>query len=282
MAHKAEIIRHDDLERPDTVPGQAWEQFDRHCLAEGDSWFTLAALPGGNLLQELHLKKRSLIVSCAYPGDTLSHMVDWRDNPPFVKLLAEKNFARKWDAVLLSAGGNDLIDAALAQPGILCRPTIVGARAEDYIDPTGWKRFARYLQAHFEAIAALRDRPGSPNKGIPLITHTYDYPTARNAPARALGVADVLGPWLYKAYTRLAIPEGVWIALTDLLMDRLAELVLGLKLRGLIVIDTRGTLQRAALNTTGEDGDWLNEIHTTWAGRKKLADKWAPVLDGLE
>lgn len=281
MAYKAEIIRYDDLARPDTPPGMAWDQFDRHYLAEGDSWFTLAALPGGNLLQELHLKQRSLIVSCAYPGDTLSHMVDWRSNPPFVNLLSERNFAYKWDAVLLSAGGNDLIDAALAHPGILRRPNIVAAHAEDYIDETGFTRFARYLRANFEAVAALRDSKDSPNKGVPIITHTYDYPTARNAPARVAGAVDALGPWLYKAYSQLAIPEGVWVSLTDLLMNRLAELVLGLNVRNLIVVDTRNTLQRAAPGSTGDDGDWLNEIHANLAGRRKLAAKWAPVLDGL-
>ena len=44
------------------------------------------------------------------------------------------------------------------------------------------------------------------------------------------------------------------------------------------VVDTRGTLQRSALGTTGNDGDWLNEIHPNRGGYDKLAGLFSAAV----
>ena len=256
-----------------------WEFFERHYLAEGDSWFTLAALPGGNVLQEIHLERDSLIVNTAYPGDTLKRIVQWRRNIPFVNLLSKRNFAEKWDAVLLSAGGNDIIDAALSPEGILRRPSGVPRSVDDCIDDRNLQVFEDYMRANMGAVIELRDAPGSPNRGIPIFMHTYDYPTARPAPAKLFDLTGISGPWLYRAYTGHGIPENLWVALTDHLIDRLAALLTTLNLPNLHVIDTRNTLTRAAPGSTGDSGDWLNEIHANRKGRRKIADKLAAAID---
>lgn len=268
-----------DLSQPSGVLG--WNDFEHRFLAEGDSWFTLAALPGGNLLQELSLDRSSLIVNTAYPGDTLSHIVDWRGNRDFVNLLAVPKFASKWDAVLLSAGGNDLIDAALSPNGIVQKPVGAAVTVENCINQASMDAFERYMRANLESVVALRDSPDSPNKGIPIFVHTYDYPTARPAPAKLLGTVGVFGPWLHKAYTRHQVPDEVWAPLTDHLMDRLAAVLNGLNLPNVTVIDTRGTLDRAVMGDPGNSGDWLNEIHANVGGRRKLARKWAERLNRI-
>ena len=71
------------------------------------------------LFQHVPLKQSTLIVNCSYPGDTLANMVDWSRNPDFSNLLARKNFGWEWDGILFSAGGNDIINAALSPAGIL-------------------------------------------------------------------------------------------------------------------------------------------------------------------
>lgn len=281
MPQKATILTPTQLEQPDISQPFRWSDFERHYLAEGDSWFTLAALPGGNVLQELKLKRSSLVVSTAYPGDTLSHIVDWRRNVPFVNLLSRRNFAYRWDAVLLSAGGNDLIDAALSPDGILRGPTQGLVTVGDCINAPNLKRFERYLRANLESVVALRDSPDSPNQGVPIVVHTYDYPTARPAPAKLFATAGISGPWLFRAYTEHEIPEVLWKSLTDHLIDRLPEALTGLALPNVTVIDTRGTLDRAGVGTTGDSGDWLNEIHANVGGRRKLAEKWAEELDRI-
>jgi hypothetical protein len=277
MATKAKVVTPGALDDTDLD----WNAFRCHLLAEGDSWFSLAALPGGNVLQELRLARSTLVVNCAYPGDTLSRMVDWRRNDKFVALLARPRFAQRWDAILLSAGGNDLIDAALASPGILRRLALPSTDAADYIDEKAFAKFDAYLRANFAELIALRDGADSPNAGVPIVLHTYDYPTPRPAPAKLLGTVGALGPWLFRAFTEHAIPPPVRQALSDALIERLHGILTSLALPGIRVIDTLGTLTRAEADSAGDSGDWLNEIHANLAGRRKLAARWAPLLDAL-
>ncbi|MFZ5507118.1 MAG: hypothetical protein ACOY7P_16650 [Pseudomonadota bacterium] len=282
MARKATIWVPDDLQRDSGIHApESWSSFSRHCLAEGDSWFSLAALPGGNVLQELVLEHDTLVVSTAYPGDTLKHIVDWRRNVPFVKLLADRRLGRAWDAVLLSAGGNDLIDAALSPKGILRRCSGGEATPEECLDDAGVRTFESYLRANMEEIINLRDGRGSPNRGVPIVMHTYDFPTARPAPALFMNGPGVFGPWLYRAYTEHATPEPLWVPLTDLLINRLADLLCGLDLPGLHVVNTRDSLIRADERAKGDSGDWLNEIHANRDGRKKIARRLSKKLDEL-
>lgn len=282
MAKKVKIWVPDDLQRDSGIfTPESWTSFSRHCLAEGDSWFSLAALPGGNVLQELRLEHDTLVVNTAYPGDTLKHIVDWRRNVPFVKQLADRRLGRSWDAVLLSAGGNDLIDAALADDGILRNCSGGEASPEECLNEVGFRKFETYLRANMEALIDLRDGRGSPNRGVPIVMHTYDYPTARPAPALFMNGPGVFGPWLFRAYMKHSTPVPLWVAVTDLLIDRLADLLCGLDLPGLHVVKTCGLLVRAAPGSTGDSGDWLNEIHANRTGRQKIAKQLSKKLDEL-
>lgn len=258
-----------------------WNGYQRHFLAEGDSWFSLSALPGGNVLQELKLARPAMLVNTAYPGDTLSHIVDWRDNPDFVKLLALPKFAYKWDAILLSAGGNDLIAAAGAEGGLIKQPGDDPSLLDNWINRTSLDKFRRYVKANMECVVELRDSADSPNKGIPIFVHTYDYPTARPAPAKLLDTVNISGPWLYDTYVRFGLPDPLWVPMTEFLIDEMAAILLGLTLPNFHVIDTRGVLDRAAPGSTADSGDWVNEIHANRSGRQKLARRWAEALAGV-
>ncbi|MBI5784308.1 MAG: hypothetical protein HZA64_02530 [Rhodocyclales bacterium] len=268
-----------DLEVPGGPGLLGWNGYQRHFLAEGDSWFTLAALPGGNLLQELHLDRWAMVVNTAYPGDKLSNIVEWRDNQEFVRLLAVPGFAYQWDAILLSAGGNDLIAAAGTRGGLLKQPAADPMVLENWINRASLQKFLDYVKANMACIVDLRDSADSPNKGIPIYAHTYDYPTARPAPAKFMGTLDFSGPWLYDAYVGIGLPEQLWVPMTEFLIDALAETLLGMNLANVHVIDTRGVMARAAEGSTGDSGDWLNEIHANRNGRKKLAHRWNDVLN---
>jgi hypothetical protein len=269
-----------DLEVPGGPGLLGWNGYQRHFLAEGDSWFTLAALPGGNLLQELHHEPLAMLVNTAYPGDKLSNIVEWRDNWEFVRLLTKPGFAYQWDAILLSAGGNDLIAAAGTKGGLIKVPAADPMVLENWINRDSLDKFLRYVKANMECIVELRDSPDSPNKGIPIYAHTYDYPTARPEPARFMGAVDFSGPWLYDAYADIGLPRALWVPMTECLIDALATTLLGMNLANVHVIDTRGVMERAVEGTTGNSGDWLNEIHANRDGRTKLAHCWENVLNG--
>jgi len=238
-------------------------------LAEGDSWFTV----GGtalkypwftNLLFSLRFKKSTLIVNLARPGDTIKNMsqmskYDFRDAINNLPL----------HAILLSAGGNDLIDKAslLVLPKSVWKNKSINS-PKDYCNLGEIKYFLDNLTHHFIRLAKARG-----NKNIPIVTHTYDYPTPRNAPAKFFGVG-LLGPWLIEVFKRAEVPKKDWRNVSDYLFNRLADHTVSLqnKINNFHVVDTRGTIKRAKI-TSGVSGDWLNEIHPNKAGYKKLAPK---------
>ena len=263
-------------------------------LAEGDSWFTLGALTGlppSNLLYELDFAKATTIVSCAYPGNTLQQMSDGIDDPYFDRLLRQEPWQRWWYALLVSAGGNDLIDAAQhrathadgspAAPGqrlfltaaeaSTWQPGLTGAAR--WISQPGWQRLAAYLRANFHALAARRDEGDS--SGRPIFLHTYAVPTVW-----PLGI-PVLAPqgWLYPALLAYGIPPDERQGVATLLFQRLRELILSLDmdqgsdpLPQVHVFDSaaRVVLDPPDPSATGPSGDWANEIHCTRDGYRKI------------
>ena len=102
---------------PDSNPDD--KRFKRRLLAEGDSWFSLGSVPYENLLMELDFPERTIVVNIAEPGDEIVRMASPRHVKAFKRLVANKQNAYKWDAILLSGGGNGLIDSAgkILQPG---------------------------------------------------------------------------------------------------------------------------------------------------------------------
>lgn len=251
---------------------------DNRLIAEGDSWFTI----GGhtlsdpwfsNILFTLRFTRPTLIVNLAQPGDTIKHISAMPRDHSF-KYAIEYHDSDPWHAILISGGGNDLIDKAHTL--IKTRPergdTPINGPA-DYCKEFAVQHFLDNIGHHYDRLAKMRG-----THHIPIVIHTYDYPTPRNAPARFFGLT--LGPWLYPTMQQAEIPQSDWIELSDYLFDRMAELLLSLpaQIPDFHVVDTRHTLDRAALNTTGNSGDWLNEIHPNKNGYKKLADKIEAVL----
>ncbi len=265
-------------------------RFEKKYLAQGDSWFSIGHLPPWsttNLLQQMVLSRSAVAVNCARPGVELAHMTDTSTARVFLDLL-NGVVAWQWDAILVSGGGNDLIDAANTPAGAPMNLRLL-LRADEWASPAlgatrylsapGWATFANHMEDVLLRMLAQRDR--SINHGVALVLHTYDFLTARNAPA---GIG--LGPWLYKALRDgYNIPAADWVALADELINRLAAMWLALAskhaARNLKIVDTRGLALRASAGTTGVSGDWENEIHPTPHGYSRLAQGWRAVLDAL-
>jgi hypothetical protein len=264
--------------------------FEKIYLAQGDSWFSIGHFPPWattNLLQQMVLSRSALAVNCARPGVELAHMTDTSSAQMFLNLL-NGNISQRWDALLMSGGGNDLIDAATAAPTadpklrLLLRSDewpAAPVSASGYLSQAGWATFTGHMDLVLQGLLDQRDK--GKNANVPLVLHCYDYVTPRNAPA-----GPKLGPWLYKAVNTIYhVPPADWQAVADVLISRLADMWLALAekyaSRNVNVIDTRGTITRAAAGTTGISGDWENEIHPTPHGYGLLARKWRPTLDAL-
>lgn len=282
---RPELFQPAQLEHDNPPP---LSDFGWRMLAEGDSWFSITALlPGNsNLLAELDLARSTAIVNCAAPGATLQRMVDRRADGTCRRLLRGRS-ARYWDALLLSAGGNDLIAAAQtpldAGPGgsltplerrLLRTPAEAGAgtRAQDWISEPGWVRLASHLLDEFRIFVGWRD--AGPSVARPLFLHTYATPVVR--PAGELGDSD---GWLYPALRDCGVPRDMHQPVADLLFGRLRALLLSLDadsgstdaLDCIHVFDSAAVpLDAADPKSDGPSGDWINEIHLTRSGWRKL------------
>ena len=249
--------------------------FTHKIICEGDSWFTIGGTNlrnpwFSNLLFTLRFPRDTLILNLAYPGDTIRNLSRMINNTSFrYALQSEKN--KPWNAIVLSAGGNDLIDAAhkLILPKSR-RPSAAVNNIADYCNKPAVTKFFNDIEKNFRRLAKIRT-----DQNIPFIIHTYDYPTPRNSAARFFRV-KLSGPWLYTAMTKAEIPQSDWIELSDYLFDHLADRILSLSKGANVIpnfhaVDTRNTLIRAQLGVRGESGDWLNEIHPNKNGYLKIA-----------
>ncbi|MBI3731036.1 MAG: SGNH/GDSL hydrolase family protein [Burkholderiales bacterium] len=253
--------------------------FQKRILCEGDSWFSIGAIPSSNLLFPLKFSETTLLYNLAKPGDTIRNISDIANNPVLKKLINDTKFSSKWDAIFISGGGNDLIDRV---GQILCKPSDgAGSHMLDYVNGFELAQLKVDLQRGYKKIADMRVQ--SQNEKTPIVAHVYDYPTPRNAKAKFLAFG-ILGPWLYNALKSADIPEDKWISLVDYIFEWLGATIIDLSTKidnFHVITNTRETLIRARLGTAGSDGDWLNEIHPNSTGYEKLADVISPELNNL-
>jgi len=272
---RANVLTWDNImDNDDAFPDSDPYFYEKKILSEGDSWFTLAGIPTSNLLFEFRFHESTMIINIAYPGDTIIHMSKLSDNDQIREALQENRF--NWSAILLSGGGNDLIDKA---DNILLsreeRDSEIMPSVKEYCSSAKLDDLMGEIKTGFKKIAGLRNL----EKKTPIVTHTYAYATPRNSPARFFGFG-VSGPWIYKAFVKNDIPEQHWLELSDYLLDRLADIHLSLaeELDYFYVVDTRKKLNRALLGTTADNADWLNEFHPNSGGYKKISKEIELVL----
>lgn len=274
-----------------------FDLFERKCLAQGDSWFSIGALPPQvttNLLIPLRLARRTVVVQCGRPGKVLRRFTDTTRESDFLNMIRGP-LAGRWDAILISGVGNDLIDAVGSPPQaapelrLLRTPVERGAGPlvpMAYISEPGWNTFVAHIRKVFDALVDLRD--SDQNKQVPMLLHNYARLQPRNAPAGPLGMA---GPWLHPSFETYAIAQADRLAVSDELTTRmdalLRELIAARRAADpnckLHLVDTRAKagIVLADAQMGGTSGDWANEIHLTPDGYAKCAGVWADVLDPI-
>lgn len=250
------ILTHADRHLTEALLDPRWR---RRLLAEGDSWFSIGGITS-NLLMCLD-RADTLIVNCASPGDALA---DSRaiGGDTFAALLAPTDGIPEWDAVLLSAGGNDLIrrcgefvrtraeSGGLIYTSRVDRDVLTEVLSDIESDLI---RFLRICQA------------GQP--GVPVVAHTYDYP-----PADRRWMPWSFGPWIAPVLREARVPREAWSDIVMEMMNALAERYhrVANEYPALHVVDSLGEL----LPT-----EWRNEIHPSPTGYAHLARLWQGELD---
>ena len=266
---------------PDRMPGD-FNSYAQLLLAEGDSWFAWAYLGfdvSPSILNALKFDNRTATLCYAYSGHTSGDMAAMAISAGFMQEFS----ARRFRAVLLSGGGNDLFNAL--RDGHILMPAASGADPNDpasYIDTTQLDALKNYVTQNYRQILAWRLRPISMNRTTPVLLHTYDYPMPRPAPAKAFG-QPATGPWLLPALRKVSAPDPLHF---DIIREVASDMLDSIRAfhdpaSNVYVVDTCGTLTPAAPGTTGDDADWVNEIHPNAAGYAKLAAKFKTRLASL-
>jgi lysophospholipase L1-like esterase len=261
------------------------EQYQSRCLVQGDSWFSIGAVPfflTTNLLQALELRVGTCLVNCASPSAKLTRMIDSTRSTTFLQLL-NGALATKWDAILVSGGGNDLIEALQSRSPDSGRRLLRFAAewgepgsAARYVSEAGWLTFRDHMLEVFRLLVEARD--AGLNHSTPIVFHTYDLPSPRNASAGA-----GFGPWLLPALEFFGIPPEDWNAVAQEIYSRLRMLLRQIRdtHEGLVLVESLGTLTPADGGDESATADWQNEIHPTRDGYAKLDEKWVPVLEQI-
>lgn len=243
-------------------------------VAEGDSWFDY---PFNDILRLLEDRHGYDVESVAHKGDRVEDMAygsgQFEEFARRLEKLLRQNVIPK--AILLSGGGNDiagqefgmLINHALSPVAGLNEQVLAGVIDERI-------KFA-YVTLLSAVTRICEQRLGGP---IKILVHGYDYPVPDGR--GFLGGWWILpGPWLepgfrQKGYDQLAVRVDLAKRLIDRFNDMLKAIVALPEFAHIDHIDLRNTL------STGSNykRDWANELHPTFAGFKRVTDRFAAAI----
>ena len=241
-------------------------------LAEGDSWFNKFYPVEANLLDQLDLPRGCRIIDHSWSGDKADDMFG-RNR---IAQIAQYLDVFTYRAILLSAGGNDLI----SQIGELLSGRGNSATLHEGKLDDAFQKVETLLRTFAYC------RIGTRNANTRIFIHAYDFVTPRNAPV-ALNIA---GPWVYPRLIAKGVtaPAAQLALVTELLTRWLARLTLladptsAQHIAGFHVFLSQGILTPANANDTGRSGDWEDEIHPSKAGYRKIAAQLVnPTLNGI-
>ena len=247
-------------------------------LAIGDSWFEYPLYNEVLSFQNNAIVAKSQLGSMGTPppqilnqalhGQATTAMLSWENQDKMITVLQDPD---QWlneethlpDAILVSAGGDDLVGDQLAI----------------YLDYGGGglnlKRFQGVLdsvQASYFDLFAFRDIFA---KGVPIIGHCYDYAIPND-------VHPICTPsaWLWPSFNFAGYDYGGGLQIVTSMIDLFHDMLTGLasdSANNFSFIDTRNTLTRDATQPNG----WANEIHPWYPGFTALANSFLVGLQAM-
>jgi hypothetical protein len=155
-------------------------------LAEGDSWFDYPVpLFGGGVIKRLERLLGVPILNLAKPGDEVRFMLGVEERREISEQLqAGSPAGGRWDALLFSGGGNDIVDNPMA---LWVKDFDVTLPIEQNVHQPRFDAALALVRAGYEDLIRLRDELSPSTQ---LFFHAYDFaiPDGR-------GVCGQ-GPWL--------------------------------------------------------------------------------------
>lgn len=252
-------------------------------VAEGDSWFDyprkyfIAGKPANIIdwVQRWGLGHINLL-RLASNADEATEMLSGGQRHKLTKILHEcstRSTLRPVDILLFSGGGNDVV-GAWDIPRFL-KAYRAGYSAADCLHLNRLRKKVKQIELAYTELVDIC-KVYSPSTVI--ITHTYDriYPSDQGA--EILGI-NLTNSWVKPYMDEKNIPTRLQRKVSSLLLEQLQDMLTGLEnqpaIQGkLLVVDTMGTLT--------SKNQWLNEIHPTSDGFKKVAKKVYARMRNLE
>jgi len=239
-------------------------------LAEGDSWFDYP-LPwpdGDGVITQLQDLLGYSIANMAHYGLEVQQMMGLSIRQEIIKRLKDSQV--KWDALLFSGGGNDLVGDRLC---IWLKETPPVPTPSNMLNPAAVSAALSMLEAEFRELVALRDQY-SPQTVI--FVHGYDFPPVTGK--RVCGKGPWLKPSLDYAYQQMGVahpdPNDEFVVVKTLLQQfnaMLAHVQSDPMVKEFQVVPTQGAL-------TPDNSDWQNEIHPSTTGFVKIAKRFQASL----
>lgn len=246
-------------------------------VAEGDSWFDY---PLHDVLNELEDGHGYDVESVAHKGDPIEEMAYGSNQLAEFTREIEKLLGRGLipKAVLVSGGGNDVAGDQFAMLLNHSASAIAGLNAQvlqGVIDERVRTAYVTVLSAVTEVCKRKLGR------ALPILVHGYDFPVPDGRGFLG-GWWFLPGPWLEpgfreKGYTNLNRRIELARELIERFNVMLVEVAALQDLAHVRYIDLRNTL------STGPDYEkwWANELHPTERGFRRIADRFAAVLQAL-
>jgi hypothetical protein len=254
-------------------------------IAEGDSWFdyrevTWRGLRRSDILKVLETRHGYEVRSTAHYGHTLESMT--YDVFQLAELAQEVERAAVRDperlrAILISAGGNDIAGPELgvllnhqrAEAGV-ANEQILSAILDQRLE-SAWITLLSAITTISEELLGRR---------IPVLVHGYEYPVPDGRGWHG-GTWVLPGPWLEPSFSR----KG-WFDLEDNrdemrgLINRynrvLERVILSSGFAHVRYLRTAG-----ALASTDYKDDWVNELHPTSTGFRRIAGCFHRVIERI-
>lgn len=225
----------------------------RAILAEGDSWMRYAA--GFSVIWHLEkIDKRNRICALASPGDELSEIVYGKQLKRLERELRRgPGRNRKYDVLIFSAGGNDLLGKG--RFGNYLKPYVKGMTPKQVLDARILSKALDLLDVGYSKLLQLRAKK-SPKTKIYINSYDFAQPGKGGVCGR--------GPWMEPGLVDAGVPPKMWsdVAAEFLKLYRKRLKKLEKDNKRFIVMETQGVL---------EVNEWANEIHPTKNGFKKIA-----------
>jgi hypothetical protein len=231
-------------------------------ISEGDSWFSYPLRPNVINVLDTRAQRRISLLRLERSGEELLTILSGKQKDKLRRQL--KRYPVQ--ALLLSGGGNDIVDRNLLP---LLREKEPASRTwESCIKKGRVKSRLLQLKLAYQELIDIRD---DVNEDCMIYTHGYDHaiPTGKGVKIGPIK----LGPWLKPYLDRRKINDPMdqrnvirW------LIDSFNEMQIGLAAANpkVVFVDCRGTL--------GEN-DWHNELHPHAAGFRSVGALFSAKLD---